>query len=559
MPLRYAVAAQDELEAAIAHALAGAPDPRGSPTTSTVLAVVENTTDDLLVPDDGMTTLVVPEHPRAHRSAALGALLVRDGLVSEDELDAALAQQRIAGNKRLGEILVERGAVTAPRSPASSPSSTTSPSSSSTSRAWTSTRRCCSRRASRTGSRPSRSAARTTARCWSRSRTRRTSSTPDELHVVLDAPMRFVVVTPDEIDEALHHVHLEAPDVAAVAEPAVDENPWLERLDEDLLAEVGEVAETAFDSYPEIVPVHEQLAEVVELPSDTARVDDGPIAVEAGADITDVELESEPLAALHVLPRRGSTRRRARGLRGGRRGGRGGRGGRRCCRRRRRGGRGGRRCRRGPRRRGRGRDRAAREEHEAAVVHADVENGSTTRSTVLSRSAPRRSSSAPQPRGLVARCRIDGGMHELGTLEEAQPGSSRRCSWPGPVSSPPRRTAQHGVLPFTHDERTLDLAVTAVPTKLGTQLALRVPSHDGRLSVLSDLGLRPHADAALRRPARLVGRRRRVRAGALGRTTTLYAAIHEIATPDKAVATVEDPVEDSSRVSARSRSTSRRA
>ena len=55
---------------------------------------------------------VVPEHPRAHRSAALGALLVRDGLVSDKDLEAALAQQRITGDRRLGEILVERGVVT---------------------------------------------------------------------------------------------------------------------------------------------------------------------------------------------------------------------------------------------------------------------------------------------------------------------------------------------------------------------------------------------------------------------------------------------------------------
>src|SRR5207245_11793215 len=42
---------------------------------------------------------------------ALGALLVRDGLLTEEDLDAALAQQRLTGSKRLGEILVERGVV----------------------------------------------------------------------------------------------------------------------------------------------------------------------------------------------------------------------------------------------------------------------------------------------------------------------------------------------------------------------------------------------------------------------------------------------------------------
>jgi type IV pilus assembly protein PilB len=46
-----------------------------------------------------------------HPWPALGALLLRDGLVREAELEAALAEQRGSG-KRLGEVLVERGTVT---------------------------------------------------------------------------------------------------------------------------------------------------------------------------------------------------------------------------------------------------------------------------------------------------------------------------------------------------------------------------------------------------------------------------------------------------------------
>src|SRR5438093_11557522 len=53
-----------------------------------------------------------------HPWPALGALLVRDGLVSKSELAAVLARQHISGQqrisgKRLGELLVERGLVTA--------------------------------------------------------------------------------------------------------------------------------------------------------------------------------------------------------------------------------------------------------------------------------------------------------------------------------------------------------------------------------------------------------------------------------------------------------------
>ena len=47
----------------------------------------------------------------AERRPVLGSLLLRDGLVTEDELDAALAQQRLSSTRRLGEILVARGAL----------------------------------------------------------------------------------------------------------------------------------------------------------------------------------------------------------------------------------------------------------------------------------------------------------------------------------------------------------------------------------------------------------------------------------------------------------------
>ena len=540
VPLRYAVAAQDELDEAIVHALAGVPDAAAEPDDPSVLAVIEDTVDDLLAHDDGVATLVVPEHPRAHRSAALGALLVRDGLVSEDELDAALAQQRIAGNKRLGEILVERGAVT---------------------------RSQVARLVAEQYDLPfvELDPARLdveTALLLPESLAHRLSALPlgrsddgsllvavsdptnvvyaDELHLVLDAPIRFVVVTPDEIDEALHHVHLESP-VAVAPEHAVEDNPWLERLDEDLLAEVGEVAETAFegDLYPQIVPLHEPLAEVVELAGDATPGEHAHMAVVPDADASDVD--DETLAEVHVLPAE-EVHRHDDDL---------------------------------PAEIEDVDDDAAValvdedvEEVEAvavAVVDEDVDVGEPRLSDeqdepaaapadledevddVLHRALSLRAVTiqlTPQPRGFVARCRVDGAMHELGTLEEAEPGQLTARLMARAGLDPSRRTPQHGVLAFAHEERALELAVTAVPTRLGTQLALRVPSNDGRPVVLSDLRLRPDADSALREALRASSGVVVVCGPALsGKTTTLYAALREVAAPERAVATIEDPVE----------------
>ncbi|CAN5293633.1 hypothetical protein BH20ACT13_BH20ACT13_06880 [soil metagenome] len=54
---------------------------------------------------------VSPGVADGERRPLLGSLLLRDGLVTEDELDAALAQQRLSSTRRLGEILVARGAL----------------------------------------------------------------------------------------------------------------------------------------------------------------------------------------------------------------------------------------------------------------------------------------------------------------------------------------------------------------------------------------------------------------------------------------------------------------
>ena len=58
-----------------------------------------------------------PGEDSAHRSLAqtwppLGALLVREGFLTDGDLDTALAQQRVSPSHRLGEILVEKGIVT---------------------------------------------------------------------------------------------------------------------------------------------------------------------------------------------------------------------------------------------------------------------------------------------------------------------------------------------------------------------------------------------------------------------------------------------------------------
>ncbi len=64
-----------------------------------------------VLPDEPVVGESSPEVTDNDRRPVLGSLLLRDGLVTEEELDAALAQQRLSNTRRLGEILVARGAL----------------------------------------------------------------------------------------------------------------------------------------------------------------------------------------------------------------------------------------------------------------------------------------------------------------------------------------------------------------------------------------------------------------------------------------------------------------
>jgi type II secretory ATPase GspE/PulE/Tfp pilus assembly ATPase PilB-like protein len=139
------------------------------------------------------------------------------------------------------------------------------------------------------------------------------------------------------------------------------------------------------------------------------------------------------------------------------------------------------------------------------------------------------------------RARIEGTLRELEVFADSRDALTTILDHAalGPVGSLPRQ----GVLSLTDDERTVDLAASALPTRLGVQVTLRVPDRAGPPSSLSELGLGSSAEAfvreALRRPCGAV-----VVCGPVvsGRTTTLYALLRELTAPERAVATIEAPI-----------------
>ena len=114
VPVRFAVAAPEAIASAIDAAVASTPaEPstyeegheNGRPPPP------EAHLDEVGEPRE-VETVAVFRGDVERPWPVLGSLLLRDELVTEDELAAALAQQRLSSTRRLGEILVARGSLT---------------------------------------------------------------------------------------------------------------------------------------------------------------------------------------------------------------------------------------------------------------------------------------------------------------------------------------------------------------------------------------------------------------------------------------------------------------
>jgi type II secretory ATPase GspE/PulE/Tfp pilus assembly ATPase PilB-like protein len=118
VPIRLAVAAPDLIELAIDNAYT---DQRfGSAEAVDVTETLDARDEESAGSETGLYLAGAAEGAEPPVTSGqnergwrvLGSLLLRDGLVTELELETALAQQRLSSTRRLGEILIQRGAVT---------------------------------------------------------------------------------------------------------------------------------------------------------------------------------------------------------------------------------------------------------------------------------------------------------------------------------------------------------------------------------------------------------------------------------------------------------------
>ncbi len=151
----------------------------------------------------------------------------------------------------------------------------------------------------------------------------------------------------------------------------------------------------------------------------------------------------------------------------------------------------------------------------------------------------------PQLRALEIRARVDGVVRKIGSIPTSQQAAvTSRLKVIGRLDIAERRAPQDGRVAVRSAGHTIDLRIAVLPTKFGEKITLRVLNQASAPHSLSDLELSPEAESSIRsaihQPFGAV-----ITCGPTGsgKTTTMYAALNELNTPDRTLMTIEDPVE----------------
>jgi len=152
---------------------------------------------------------------------------------------------------------------------------------------------------------------------------------------------------------------------------------------------------------------------------------------------------------------------------------------------------------------------------------------------------------APDGHEVRVRVRVDGILQDITTVPRRMAaGVVSRVKIMAELDISERRLPQDGRVSLTVDSRHIDLRVVTLPSVHGESIVMRILDKDSVVMKLEKLGM---ADAERDRFERAFHETH----GAVlvtgptgsGKSTTLYAALLELNTPEKNIITVEDPVE----------------
>lgn len=151
----------------------------------------------------------------------------------------------------------------------------------------------------------------------------------------------------------------------------------------------------------------------------------------------------------------------------------------------------------------------------------------------------------PHDDGVRVRFRIDGVLRDVLSLPAAiGPALCSRLKILAGMSIVERRRPQDGQIALMIDRRAIDIRVSTVGVIGGEKIVMRLLDKSRGLLTMEDLGMgiqaRGRYEGLLRSPFGMI-----LCAGPTGsgKTTTLYASLNEISTPELNVTAIEDPVE----------------
>ena len=151
----------------------------------------------------------------------------------------------------------------------------------------------------------------------------------------------------------------------------------------------------------------------------------------------------------------------------------------------------------------------------------------------------------PQEKYIRVRFRIDGVLHEI--MEQPKrlhPLISSRIKVMAGMDIAERRIPQDGRITLKVDEKIIDIRVASLPSAYGEKLTMRLFVRNETIITLEQLGF---PEVQLKRYNEIMylpyGFILITGPTGSGKSTTLYATLAEINTPDKNVITLEDPVE----------------
>jgi type IV pilus assembly protein PilB len=151
----------------------------------------------------------------------------------------------------------------------------------------------------------------------------------------------------------------------------------------------------------------------------------------------------------------------------------------------------------------------------------------------------------PTEHDLRIRFRVDGVLHEvMHSPRSIQGGVISRLKVMADINIAERRIPQDGRISLNVAGKAIDLRVATLPTVYGEKVVMRILDKTRAQLSLPDLGFHPAVlprfEACFRKP---YGTILVTGPTGSGKSTTLYATLNVLNSPDKNVITVEDPVE----------------